>query len=930
MSVARCQEAAHRKIPESTLERAKSDIVGTISKYVELEKNGSEFTACCPFHKEKSPSFSVVPDKGMYYCFGCGAGGDAIDFVVDFEQVGFRDAVSRIVGDLLDATAVPAQRSTVKAEVKPEWVPIVPVPADTKLKPKDIYNIQRDGEWKKLIASKRWDYLDANGALIGCISRFEKPGAGKEVIPQAFCVNTETGEMSWRWQSFSKPRPMYGLNKIAKHQNAQIVIVEGEKACDAGQQKFLDAGISLDQVIVISWPGGGKAVPFVDWTPLTNRSVGLWPDADQQVYVDTHPKAGQLVPFLEQPGTAAMLDIFDHIADKASAVKFIVPPTGVACGWDLADENPEGFQLLPFLKANAMLAADVRERFAPAANDDASPVTTPSRAVEAAHEEAAPVAEFEPIEGELQSPWLGSMSPQKDQMPAEHSGLPPSANLDGGVNELGIFPLGRLGSVFGFWRCDSATVELLRAADLERVHGLVRLASLQRWEHWSEGKLDKAMAANALTQRSIAIGEIDLSRVPEEIASAEYVRAQYNLAMLHTRPSGAALAGILSAREDWSTAVHFDEFAQRVVVEKELPGGGSLGPWTDNHDMMLGAWCASILGVTLPISIISDGVMTLARQRSRHPVRDYLKGLAWDGVPRLSKWLIECAGADDDAYHRAVAAKTLIGAAARVLQPGSKMDTALVLEGPQGLKKSSLIRALVPDVGWFAENLGSDDLASKDAMLGLQGRWVVELAELSGLRRSEVNTIKSFLARRVDTYRAPYGRRTEEHPRQAIFIGSVNPDADGAYLRDSTGGRRFWPVACKKIDVELLISNRDQLWAEAVARFNDGEPWWLSHDLETAATVVQAERLETNPWSEHVARHIDYLEPSDRGLPWTNKRAVPLEDLTSGEVFKASQGRDPNGRDMADLKLIAGALKELGWSSGLIRRHGRRIRGWKR
>ena len=557
---------------------------------------------------------------------------------------------------------------------------------------------------------------------------------------------------------------------------------------------------------------------------------------------------------------------------------------------------------------------------------------SPATADASPHDEAQ-YAQFEPVDDEIQSPCLGPMSAQKDQMPTERGGLPQSVNLDGGINELGIFPLGRLGSMFGFWRCDSSTVELLRAADLERGHGLFRLASLQRWEYWSlgqEGKFDKAVASNALIQWSIAAGEVDLSRVPQEVASTEHVLSQYNRALLHARPSGAALAGVLSAREEWSTAIHFDEFAQRVVVTKELPSGGGLGAWTDSHDTMLGAWCTSVLGVDLSASVVADGIMILARQRSHHPVRTYLESLVWDGVPRLSKWLIECAGADDDAYHRAVAAKTLIGAVARIFRPGAKVDTAMILEGPQGLKKSSLIRAMVPDVGWFAENLGSDDIANKDCMIGLQGRWIVEFAEMSNLRKSEVNAIKSFLTRCVDSYRAPYGRRTEDHPRQTIFIGSVNPDADGRYLRDSTGGRRFWPVACRTINIDLLLNNRDQLWAEAVARYNDDEPWWLSSDLEAVAAIVQADRLEANPWSEHVAKYVDYLEPSERSVPWSNKRAASLDNLTAGEVFLAFQGRVPSARDMADTKLIADALKDLGWSSCLIPRGRSRVRGWKR
>ena len=354
----------NQKISESTMQRAKADIVGTIAKYVELKKNGSEYVACCPFHKERTPSFSIVPAKDFFYCHGCGAGGNAIDFVMSFENLGFRDAVAQILGELPIGDNSPVQRPSTRVEEKPEWMPITPVPADNKLKPRDIFNRKVDGKWQEMTASKRWTYLDANGQLLGYISRFEKPEGGKEVLPQSFCVNTETGEMSWRWLSFSKPRPIYGLDKIAKFPAAQVMIAEGEKAADGGQQKFIDAGIGMDKLIVISWPGGGKAVRFVDWSPLAGRSVGLWPDADQQLYVEGHVKEGQLVPFLDQPGTACMLDIFDRIKDTATAVKFVVPPVGFECGWDLADEFPEGMSLMAVLKSSAMMAEDVRAKFA--------------------------------------------------------------------------------------------------------------------------------------------------------------------------------------------------------------------------------------------------------------------------------------------------------------------------------------------------------------------------------------------------------------------------------------------------------------------------------------------------------------------------------------------------------------------------------------
>lgn len=342
------------KIHPSTIDHAKSDIVSVIGKYVDLKKNGNEFSACCPFHNERTPSFTVQPEKQFFYCFGCGASGDAIEFVSKFEDIGFRDAVKSIVGNVtpitLDAATVNAP---VRAQKDPEWLPQVPVPADITQKPMDTFNRRKGDDWERLTASQRWEYRDAAGELIGYVCRFELPGGGKDVMPQSFCMNSQTGEVSWRWMSFAKPRPLYGLDKLAKHPNAQVMVVEGEKTADAAQARYEAAGISRDKLVTVSWPGGGKAVKHTDWSPLHGRKVGLWPDADQKSYAEGHAKAGQPIPVLDQAGVACMLHVAELLAGNAQSLKLIEPPAGVPDGWDLADELPDGWDLLAHSKAAA-------------------------------------------------------------------------------------------------------------------------------------------------------------------------------------------------------------------------------------------------------------------------------------------------------------------------------------------------------------------------------------------------------------------------------------------------------------------------------------------------------------------------------------------------------------------------------------------------
>lgn len=496
-----------RKVPAGTIEKAKSDIAAVVSKYVELTKKGSEYVACCPFHKDKTPSFSVVPDKGMYYCFGCGAGGDAIDFVSSYENIGFKEAVASIVGDREVGSAVPAQRPTVKSTPEDEWEPVVPVPANIKQRPMDIFNRRKDGGWQSLTSSRRWDYRDANGDLLGYIYRFDFPEGGKDCIPQTYCVNKATGEMRWRWLSFAKPRPLYGLDKLAKHPLAQVILAEGEKACDAAQALYEAAGISRDKLVVISWPGGGKAVKYTDWSPLKGRNIGLWPDADQKPYGEAHPKAGQPMPFLEQPGTVCMLDIAERIEPDAKSLKFIEPPSGVPDGWDLADELPAGFNLLAHTKAAALPIAEFRAKHATAT-------------VVHDLDEAMPWDEQEDTENLALAVGADLVSVAKPAPAAVRVAAPklePGDEHDD--NELiknGYFTiLGYDGGNYFFFQHEKRQVLERTKGDFTDT-GLIELAPLNWWEEYfpgSNGGIDKKLAADWIFRTCNSRGIYDPSKV---------------------------------------------------------------------------------------------------------------------------------------------------------------------------------------------------------------------------------------------------------------------------------------------------------------------------------------------------------------------------------------------------------------------------------
>ncbi|MBN9023006.1 MAG: toprim domain-containing protein, partial [Rhizobiales bacterium] len=257
----------------------------------------------------------------------------------------------------------------------------------------------------------------------------------------------------------------------------------------------------------------------------------------------------------------------------------------------------------------------------------------------------------------------------------------------------------------------------------------------------------------------------------------------------------------LSNDEAFAGALVFDEFRQETMVNRALPWGDDASrlprPWSDADDGRCAEWLRHREINVAPI-VVSRSVTAVARDIGVHPVRDYLSGLTWDSAPRLATWATTYLGAEDTALNRAFGSRWMISAVARIMRPGVKVDHMLILEGPQGAKKSTALKVLAGDE-WFTDELA--EIGSKDAAQQMRGIWIIEIAELDAIGRAEVSRIKAFLTRTVDRYRPPYERYVVEVPRQCVFAGSVNPDT---YLRDETGNRRFWPVRCGNIDLEAL------------------------------------------------------------------------------------------------------------------------------
>lgn len=358
----------------------------------------------------------------------------------------------------------------------------------------------------------------------------------------------------------------------------------------------------------------------------------------------------------------------------------------------------------------------------------------------------------------------------------------------------------------------------------------------------------------------------------------------------------AVLANILTALRhapEWSGVLAWDEFSSKAIKTRPAPWGGTpREEWTDDDDIHCAEWLQRN-GIHADEKSAAKAVESVARENPTHQVREYLESLRWDGKERLPYWLTVYAGVEASSYSEAVGTRFLVGAVARIMRPGVKMDTALVLEGEQGLGKSTLVKTL------FGSQFFTDEISefgSKDAGIQMQAVWCVELAELDHLERSEVGRIKAFMSRATDRFRPPFGRRAVDYPRQCVFFGTCNKQE---YLRDETGNRRFWPVWCTDVDIAGVTRDRDQLWAEAVARFKRNEIWWLdTGDLHEAAAEQQADRVLGDPWEQSIAAYVGTLQ----------EKAVSPAD-----VFEKCLGIPLSARNRQHEMRLASCFRSLGW-----------------
>jgi len=290
----------------------------------------------------------------------------------------------------------------------------------------------------------------------------------------------------------------------------------------------------------------------------------------------------------------------------------------------------------------------------------------------------------------------------------------------------------------------------------------------------------------------------------------------------------------------------YDSFSEVLELDREPVG--------DVHILQLMEWMGSVYGIHPARDKLSDAARQVCNENTRHAVQDYLNGLEWDGIPRIQDLLWKYMGCKNtaDGLSQVYGRKWLVSVVARAMRPGCKVDTMLILNGPQGARKSSGFRALAGD-DWFSDSpisMGTDDAAQ-----ALQGTLILELAELDSFRHKDMTTVKAFTAAQSDRFRRRYDRFWTDRPRQSVMVGTSN---DPAFLGDATGSRRFWVRrVVRPVDLAAIERDRDQLFAEAVHRFKAGEEWWLDDDEDARRSDDNEDYAIEQPWGQDLLSAAD-------------------------------------------------------------------------
>lgn len=443
---------------------------------------------------------------------------------------------------------------------------------------------------------------------------------------------------------------------------------------------------------------------------------------------------------------------------------------------------------------------------------------------------------------------------------------------------------------------DPISGKLVNAFDLVRLHKFGELDDeattgtpankLPSYKAMLDLAISDPLVKRTLAREKLAGAQADFEAV--DAADADAWMSRLEVARnggYESSPANVLL--ILGHDPNFAGKVALDDFAHRVTVRENLPWRKAIQGrfWSDADDSGLRNYLHKVYGIK-DQRVVADAVSESLFKNTIHPVRDYLNGLEWDELPRIDTLLIDYLGAEDCEYTRAVTRKMLAAAVARVMNPGCKFDNMLVMVGPQGIGKSYLLKKLGRE--WFSDSLTT--VQGKEAYEQLQGAWILEVGELSAMRRAEVEAVKHFLTKQIDSFRVAYGRNVSIFPRQCVFFGSTNKEE---FLVDKTGNRRFWPVrtrvqpSARDLFTELTEEEIDQIWAEAAAAWRAGEPLFLDSRLAAIAITKQEQHLEESEKFGPVMEYLNRKLPAD----WEQRDLYQRRTYLYGGDF----GDEPEG-----------------------------------
>ena len=489
---------------------------------------------------------------------------------------------------------------------------------------------------------------------------------------------------------------------------------------------------------------------------------------------------------------------------------------------------------------------------------------------------------------------------------------------------------------FSHHSTDPASMRLLNAFDLVRVHkfgdldedadpgtAVSRLPSFKAMQDFCR-KNPETVSTIVREKRE---------RAKASFAEAETEEDEDWAGSLETNKKGEIMSTLNNCRlimqhDPALKGIVYNRLADNLEIREPVPWQKERTFWRDSDDAQLENYLAEAYTEFPKVKILS-AVTKVADDRSYHPIREYMESLPeWDGAARVDTLLIDYLGASDNAYVRSAIRKTLCAAYRRLYHPGIKFDCALILNGGQGIGKSTLISRL--GMEWYSDSLSVSDMHDKTAAEKLQGFWLIEIGEMAGMRKMDIDKVKAFISRQDDKYRASYGRRVQSHPRQCVLFGTTN-DEEG-YLRDITGNRRYWNVVVtgrgKRRPWDLTRDEVDQIWAEVKAIDATGEELFLSPEEERLAEAEQAKALEYDPREDLIREYLDMLLPDSWDVMDPYERRDYFQDryvddvrlnghqkraeVTIAEIWVECLGMKRVDLQRKDSFLISSALTRIG------------------